>query len=165
MMTPRLNGRTLRKAIIAASRPARDGTRRTSSKDMRQTRLLKISQETRSVRKPMHHINATEMVGATESATLPGSKSVTRSPCCTNCNRTEGHELLISGQLHLATSQLPIHVLFDTGCMQTNVISVRIAAVKREGGEIQKVSVTLTWVPKAIIWCGVSNERHYIVDI
>jgi len=28
----------------------------------------------------------------------------TRPPCCTNCNRTKGHELLIPGQLHLATS-------------------------------------------------------------
>jgi len=39
----------------------------------------------------IHHINATEMVGATEPATLPGSKRDTRPPCCTNCNRTEGH--------------------------------------------------------------------------
>ena len=93
----------------------------------------------------IHHINATGMVGATEPAILPGSKRDTKPPCCTNCDRTEGHDLLIPGQLHLATSLLPIHVLIDTGCMQTNVVSARIAAaIRKEGGEIQKASVTLT---------------------
>ena len=72
----------------------------------------------------IHHINATEMVGATEPATLPGSKRDTRPPYCTNCNRKEGLELLISGQLLLVTSLLPTHVLIDTGCRQTSLARV-----------------------------------------
>jgi len=94
----------------------------------------------------IHHINATEMVGATEPATLPGSKRDTRPPCCTNCNRTEGHELLISGQLHLATSQLPIHALIDTGNMQINVVSARRAAAARGNRHAYE------WGRREIIW-------------
>jgi len=122
------------------------------SEDMWQTRFRKISQGV-GEETYIHHINP---VGAAESATLPGSKRDIRPPCCincTNCNRTEGHKLLIRSKLHLATSQIPIHVLIDTGCMQTNVVSARIAAaIREESGEIRKASVTLASGADYMVW-------------
>ena len=54
-----------------------------------------------------------------------------------HCKGTEGNELLIPGMLHLATSQIPILVLIDTGCRQTNVVSARIAATMRAAKSIR----------------------------
>ena len=92
----------------------------------------------------VHTMSATLDSYGTEPATY-GSNRGTKPPCCVNYNGTEGKELLIPGLLHFATSQIPVLVLIDTGCMQTNVVSARVAAtIKKAGGVIQKASVTLT---------------------
>ena len=64
----------------------------------------------------VHTMSATLDGYATEPATN-GSNRDTKPPCCSNCNGTEGKELLIPGLLHFATSQIPILVLIDTDCM------------------------------------------------
>ena len=73
--------------------------------------------------------------------------------------------ILISGQLHIATSLLPIHVLIDTDCTQTNVVSARIAAaLRKEGGEIQKASITLTSGVGGR-WYGVERVMNVTVSL
>jgi len=58
-----------------------------------------------------------------------------RPPCCRNCN---GPEQLIVGVLHLNNNTATINVLIDTGCLQTNVVSVRVAALLRQDGKIMR---------------------------
>jgi hypothetical protein len=59
------------------------------------------------------------------------STDIPRPPCCRNCN---GPEQLVVGVLHLKNNTATINVLIDTGCLQTNVVSARVAALLRQDG-------------------------------
>ena len=49
------------------------------------------------------------------------------------------------GQLLLTSTIVPINVLIDTGCMQTNVLSERIGTLlRKDGGTVFETDVTLT---------------------
>ena len=64
-----------------------------------------------------------------------------RPPCCSNCH---GSEQPILGTLHLQNNTAAINVLIDTGCLQTNVVSARVAALLRQDGKIlRKAGVQL----------------------
>ena len=48
-------------------------------------------------------------------------------------------------QLSLSTTIVPIYVLIDTGCMQTNVLSERIGhLLRQDGGKIFETNVAPT---------------------
>ena len=65
-----------------------------------------------------------------------------RPPCCSHCNGGIS-EYLISATLR--NNATVIHVLIDTGCPQTNVISTRVAdLLKADGGSLFKTDIILT---------------------
>ena len=86
----------------------------------------------------VHTMSATLDGYATEPAT-DGSNRDTKPPCCSNCNGTEGKELLIPGMLYFATFQTPIHVLISSACRQTSLAYT----IRKEDGVIHKSDVIL----------------------
>jgi len=66
-------------------------------------------------------------------------------PCCARHLRVELRDFNIPATLHLKLRDCPINVLIDTGCLQTNIVSTRIAALLRQDGDMMRAaSVTLT---------------------
>ena len=52
-------------------------------------------------------------------------------PCCARHSRVDQKEFHIPATLHL---KCPITVLIDTGCLQTNIVSTRIASLLWQDG-------------------------------
>jgi hypothetical protein len=57
-------------------------------------------------------------------------------PCCDSSHNTSANDVLISAFLVLSSQNIPIDVLIDTGCLQRNVVSERIATLIRQDGVI-----------------------------
>ena len=52
---------------------------------------------------------------------------------------------LLSAFLILSQYNVPIHVLIDTGCLQTNVVSERVARlIRQDDGKMRPANVVLT---------------------
>ena len=74
----------------------------------------------------------------------PLATTADRPPCC---NGSEGTPLnhLIPATLHLLSQAHDIHVLIDTGCLQVNIISAKIAALlAKDGGLTYGTNIVLT---------------------
>ena len=56
-------------------------------------------------------------------------------PCYARHNTMDLGNFLIPATLLLKRSDCPINVLIDTGCLQTNTVSTRIAALPRQDGD------------------------------
>jgi len=66
-------------------------------------------------------------------------------PCCARHSRVDQKEFHIPATLHLKLRDCPINVLIDTGCLQTNIVSTRIATLLRQDGDMMgEISVSLT---------------------
>jgi len=73
--------------------------------------------------------------------------SATTADCPPCCNGSEVTPLnhLISETLHLHCQAHDIHVLIDTGCLQVNIISAKIAALlAKDGGPTYGTNIVLT---------------------
>ena len=66
-------------------------------------------------------------------------------PCCSQTATHTEHNSLMPRKLLLTTTIVPINVLIDTGCMQTNVLSERIGHLLRQDGcKVFETNVALT---------------------
>ena len=66
-------------------------------------------------------------------------------PCCSRTVTHSDQDCLVPGQLLLTSTIVPINVLIDTGCMQTNVLSERIGTLlRKDGGKVFETDVALT---------------------
>ena len=70
----------------------------------------------------IHHVTST-------SATLTVEGGP---PCCDHTQHTSATDTLLSAFLILSRRNVPIKVLIDTGCIQTNVVSERVANLIRQ---------------------------------
>ena len=67
-----------------------------------------------------------------------------RPPCCSKTNGGIS-EYLIPATLRLRNNATVIHVLIDTGCLQTNIINTRVAdLLNADGGTLYKTDIILT---------------------
>jgi hypothetical protein len=67
-----------------------------------------------------------------------------RPPCCTNKNGGIS-EYVIPATLRLRNNATIIHVLIDTGCLQTNIINTRVAnLLNADGGTLYPTDIILT---------------------
>jgi hypothetical protein len=82
------------------------------------------------------------IASATDDAPLDSNAE--KPPCCDKHNREDGSNTFVSAYLSLKSNILPIRVLIDTGCTQTNVVSERLAALLRQdGGVVSKADIVL----------------------
>ena len=66
-------------------------------------------------------------------------------PCCDYTHHTLATNPLLSAFLILSNHNVPIHVQIDTGCLQTNVVSERVATlIRQDGGKMRPANVVLT---------------------
>ena len=86
----------------------------------------------------MNNVNTTTLTTATA---MVGD---TRPPCCTKIDGGIS-EYLIPATLRLRNNATVIHVLIDTGCLQTNIINTRVAdLLNADGGTLYKTDIILT---------------------
>ena len=90
---------------------------------------------------------ATDPTDTRQSAGLTGglrAQTSDRPPCCTNTTAPILHHLLPT-TIHLRNNAHLIHVLIDTGCLQANIISAKIAKLlATDGGQIFGTNIVLT---------------------
>ena len=68
-----------------------------------------------------------------------------RPPCCAGSLTGSALGTLVPAILQLRLIRPTIHVLIDTGCLQTNIISSSVAALlERDGGSIFETNIVLT---------------------
>ena len=66
-------------------------------------------------------------------------------PCCARTVTHSDQDCLVPGQLLLTSTIVPINVLIETGCMQTNVLSERIGTLlRKDGGKVFETDAALT---------------------
>ena len=66
-------------------------------------------------------------------------------PCCARHSRVDQRDFHVPVTLHLKLCDCPVKVLIDIGCIQTNIVSTRIAAMlRRDGNTMRAASVSLT---------------------
>ena len=79
-------------------------------------------------------------------------------PCCVGAVTHSDQDCLAPGQLLLTSTIVPINVLIDTGCMQTNVLRERIGPLlTKGGGKGFETDVALT--------CGVGGVSYAVQGI
>ena len=64
-------------------------------------------------------------------------------PCCARQSRVDQKAFHIPATLHLKLRDCPINELIDTGCLQTNIVSTRIAALLRQDGGKMRAALSL----------------------
>ena len=75
---------------------------------------------------------------------VPASEE-NRPPCCAGSLTGLALGTLVPAILQLRLIRPTIHVLIDTGCLQTNIISSSVAALlERDGGSIFETNIVLT---------------------
>ena len=68
-----------------------------------------------------------------------------RDPRCCDHIITAATDALMSTFLILSCQNIPINVHFDTGCLQTKVVSERVANfTRRDGGKLRQTNVVST---------------------
>ena len=65
-------------------------------------------------------------------------------PCFDSTHKTSATDALLSAFLVLSRENIPIDVLIDTGCLQRNVVSERIATLlRKDGGKLRPANLVL----------------------
>jgi hypothetical protein len=83
-------------------------------------------------------------VNTTKNTTATAMVEDQRPPCCRK-NNGGISESLIPATLRLRNNATVIHVLIDTGCLQTNIINTRVAnLLNADGGTLYKTDIILT---------------------
>ena len=81
----------------------------------------------------------------TVSDTTTAVTCVDGGPCCDHTQHTSATDTLLSAFFILSYQSIPIHVLIDTGCIQTNVVSERVAnLIRQDSGKLRRANVVLT---------------------
>ena len=102
----------------------------------------------------LHHIS---LVPATMTADLSVHG---RPPCCDSTHKTSAKDALLSAFLVLSHQNIPIDVLIDTNCLQTIVISERIATLLRhDGGKLRPENLVLTSGVDSVSYAVQDHDR------
>ena len=87
----------------------------------------------------LHHITPSPDILTTD---LNGNDGPS---CCDSSHNASANDALIPAFLVLPSKNIPINVLIDTGCLQTNVVSERIATlIRQDGGKLRPANLVLT---------------------
>ena len=106
-----------------------------------------------SIETRLHNVNTTLITTATS------MDEDQRPPCCSHTNGGIS-EYLIPGTIRLRNNASVIHVLIDTGCLQTNIIYARFALsdlLNADVGTLYKTDIILT--------TGVRGRSYGVQDI
>ena len=87
----------------------------------------------------IHHVT-TALTSTSEVPTVDGGPPY----CDHHTQHTSATGTLLSAFLILSHHNVPIHVLIDSGCIQTNVVSERVAnLIRQDGGKLRPANVVL----------------------